>query len=87
LAHATHAIAASQGYVSTRWVDALHGLYAARAGRARLVLFDAIMTVGLGIRAAIASGARSSNQRHRRRMVASAQRAAALLRRTLLHGR
>ena len=46
-AHAIHAIAGSEGHVSTRWVDALHELCRARSGRMRLLVFDAIMTVGL----------------------------------------
>lgn len=73
---ASHAIAGSQGGVSSRWVDALHDLYARGAGRARLAFFDLVVGVGLGLRAAAARG--PSRAIHRRRMAAGAARALTL---------
>lgn len=72
-ATAEHSIAASQGGVSTRWLDALHGLYAETHDALRVAVFDLIMAVGLSIRAAVATvaGARV----HARRMRAAARRA------------
>lgn len=82
---ARHLVAASQGGVSTRWVDAVHDLYARRAGWVSMILFDAILAVGLSLRA-IAAGRAGSDaaERHRRRVRASASRAAYLLRRSLV---
>jgi len=79
-ARARHLVAASQGGVSTRWVDAVHGHYARRAGPLRVVAFDAILAVGLGIRAlASTSSGSDGRQLHRRRVRASAGRAVRLL--------
>jgi GT2 family glycosyltransferase len=79
-ARARHLVAASQGGVSTRWVDAIHGLYARRAGALRMVMFDAILAVGLGLRAlAPTVGASDAGELHRRRVRAAASRAARLL--------
>jgi N-acetylglucosaminyl-diphospho-decaprenol L-rhamnosyltransferase len=84
-ATAEHEIAGSQRGISSRWVDGLHDFYAARASRAKVVLFDLVMVLGLGVRgaAAVAGG----EKRHRRRMFAAARRALALARRTIRRGR
>lgn len=77
---AWHLVAASQGGVNTRWVDAVHDLYARRAGSIRMILFDAMLAAGLGLRALVtASDASGSGDLHRRRVRASAHRAVRLL--------
>lgn len=79
-ARATHAIAASQGGVSTGWVDALHDMARRDGGWARGAAFDLIMASGLTVRA-MAAGASPSRFRglHARRMRAAARRAWALV--------
>lgn len=76
-ARASHAIAASQGGVSTGWVDALHHLCARGGGRFRPLAFDVVMAAGLTIRT-MSEHVRSRGQRggvHGRRMRAGALRA------------
>jgi hypothetical protein len=77
---AHHLIAASQGRVTTKWVDALDRLYARSAGRTKLAVFDLVMALGLGIRAALALSRSKDPETalHRRRMTASARRCLAL---------
>jgi GT2 family glycosyltransferase len=85
-ARATHLIAASQGGVSTQWIDALHRLYAQRAPRAQLFVYDSVLALGLALRA-LSAGLRRSEKRdlHARRMRASARRATDLLITTAAH--
>ena len=73
-ARARHLIAGSQGRVSSRWVQALHDAYAVRSGRARTVLLDLVLAIGLLARAAAAT-ATGGDTFHRRRMRAAARSA------------
>jgi len=79
-ARATHSIAASQGGVSTRWVDSLRALYARQHRGVRLLVFDAVVAVGLALRAG-ATSARAGGRGdvHARRMRAAASRSVELL--------
>jgi GT2 family glycosyltransferase len=76
-AHATHSIAASQGGVSTGWVDALHDLASLpESGPVHGAAFDLVMSVGLTVRAAVSAVYPSRFAAlHRRRMRAAAWRA------------
>ena len=87
-AHASHLIAASQGGVSTRWLDGIHDLYARRANRLQTVVFDLVIALGLSLRAAAASLPRRSETRrvHAARMRAGFLRALTLARRSLAAG-
>ena len=79
-AQATHAIAASQGGVSTGWVDALHDMARLDGGAARGAAFDLLMASGLTARAIVAgAGASGFRSLHARRMRAAARRAWRLL--------
>lgn len=71
-AHASHAIAGSQGGVSDGWVDGTLVVYGRDVSRRRQLLAAAIMAIGLAIRVA-ASGGR--DPLHRRRMRSAARRA------------
>jgi GT2 family glycosyltransferase len=71
-AHASHAIAGSQGGVSDGWVDGTLLVYGRDTSRRRQRLAAAIMAIGLAIRVA-ASGAREPL--HRRRMRSAMRRA------------
>jgi hypothetical protein len=81
---AKHLVAASQGGVSTTWIDAVHDLYARRAGRPQLVAFDGVLAAGLALRALAAAWRRPGGPDvHQRRIGASARRAAHLLARSI----
>jgi GT2 family glycosyltransferase len=72
-ARATHAIAGSQQGISTGWVRGLHSLQARRSNRAALVVFDALLAVGLALRAFAAIAVRrDGSDTHQRRMAAGA---------------
>lgn len=79
-AKAEHLIAASQGGVSARWVDALHTLHARTARPANIRAFNLIMAVGLTARAFIAR-MRTADQQdlHVARMRAAAKQAWSLV--------
>jgi GT2 family glycosyltransferase len=79
-ARAHHLIAGSQGRISTTWIDALDGFYGRSAGRARRVLFDLVLSAGLALRGWRPLGRDPDAEvlLQRRRMRASARRAAAL---------
>jgi len=81
-ARATHLIAGSQGRVSTRWVDGLRAVYARRSSRARTLVLDLIVALGLGLRAGAATV--QPDEWHRRRMRAAARHAAGTLLRSLV---
>ena len=87
-ARAKHLVAASQGGVSARWIDAVHDLYARRARRSQLVVFDAVLAAGLAVRALAMAWRRPGHHDvHRRRIGASARRAAHLLTGSIAGGR
>lgn len=76
-AHADHAIAGSQGGVSSEWVAALHRLCRRGGGGARLAVIGLAMAIGLTIRAATARARRRSPGAalHAKRMRSAARRA------------
>ncbi|MDQ3871546.1 MAG: glycosyltransferase, partial [Chloroflexota bacterium] len=86
-ARAHHLIAASQGGISTRWLDGIHAVYARRANRAGTVAFALVIALGLSLRAAMASLPRAGASRlHADRMRAASFRALRLARRSLATG-
>lgn len=75
-ARAAHLLAGSQGRVSTRWVDALHGYYAGRAAPPATMLYDVVLSAGLTSRA-VASRLNDRSPEgviHARTMMSSARR-------------
>jgi hypothetical protein len=82
---ASHAVAASQGGVTDRWLVALHDHLAREVSRPRLVAFDAIALLGLASRAvtAGATGLSDADRLHARRMRVAAFAALRLLVRDL----
>jgi GT2 family glycosyltransferase len=78
-AKATHLIAASQGRISTLWVDGLHDLYGRAASTTDVLVFDLVLSLGLLIRAAVGLFKRGDEERiHQRQMAAGGRRAARL---------
>jgi GT2 family glycosyltransferase len=77
-ARASHLIAGSQGRVSSGWIDGLDRLYGRRAGRLRLVAFDLLLAVGLGLRAAVGSRSDPEARLQRQRMAEASRRARSL---------
>jgi N-acetylglucosaminyl-diphospho-decaprenol L-rhamnosyltransferase len=79
-----HLIAGTQGGIDTRWIEAIHQIYARHASRAAVAVFDLIAFSGLGVRAVALLAASSTEERVRaKRMRVSAARAGALFARTL----